>query len=107
MSAADRAKQFMPFAALKGLPEALASKEHITVPKIELSDEMAEELDYKMHQLKQGKIATVIYFCRGEYLKITGIVAKIEETSRILQVVNTRIPFDDILDIETEQPPCL
>ena len=27
MSREDRAKQFMPFAALKGLPEALAEKE--------------------------------------------------------------------------------
>ena len=46
----DRAKQFMPFAALKGLPEALAAKEKDTVPKIELSGEMAEELDQKMHE---------------------------------------------------------
>ncbi len=28
MPIADRAKQFMPFAALKGLPEALLRKEH-------------------------------------------------------------------------------
>ncbi len=28
MPIADRAKQFMPFAALKGLPEALLQKEH-------------------------------------------------------------------------------
>lgn len=41
----DRAKQFMPFAALKGLPDALAAKEKITVPKTELSEEMAEESD--------------------------------------------------------------
>ena len=41
----DRAKQFMPFAALKGLPEALAAKEKTTVPKIELSEETAEETD--------------------------------------------------------------
>ena len=30
----DRAKQFMPFAALKGLPEAIAKKERIIVQKI-------------------------------------------------------------------------
>ncbi len=102
MPAADRAKQFMPFAALKGLPEALTAKEHITVPRMELSEEMAEELDYKMHQLKIGKITTVIYFHRGEYLKLTGMIARIEETGRILQVVNTKIPFDDILDILTD-----
>ena len=44
----DRAKQFMPFAALKGLPDALAAKEKITVPKVELSEEMAEESGRKI-----------------------------------------------------------
>lgn len=100
MPISDRAKQFMPFAALKGLPEALSKKEKIVVPKIELSPEMAEELDFKMHQLKRGQIAAIVYFCNNEYLKISGMVARINETSRILQIVNTKIPFDDILDIE-------
>ena len=38
----ERAKQFMPFAALRGLPDALAAKEKILVPKMELSPEMEE-----------------------------------------------------------------
>lgn len=99
MPIADRAKQFMPFAALKGLPEALAAKEKILVPKIELSPEMAEELDLKMHALKRGKMASVVYFSQDEYVKISGMVSRIDETSRILQIVNTKIPFDDILDV--------
>ena len=40
MSPAERAKQFMPFAALKGYEEALRQKEKIVVEKIELSEEM-------------------------------------------------------------------
>ena len=100
MPIADRAKQFMPFAALKGLPEALAAKERIIVSKIELSEEMAEELDRKMHLLRKGEIATVTYFHKDEYLKITGMVARIDESSRLLQIVNTKIKFDDILDVD-------
>ena len=102
MSRADRAKQFMPFAALKGLPDALALKEKITVPKIELSEEMAQILDQEMHMLSKGSIATVVYFHKDEYIQITGMVARIDETGRILQIVNTKIPFDDILDIKSE-----
>lgn len=102
MAIADRAKQFMPFAALKGLPDALALKEKITVDKIELSEEMAETLDQEMHKLSKGKIATVVYFNKEEYLKTTGMVARIDETSRLLQIVNTKIPFDDILEINIE-----
>ncbi|MBP3477285.1 MAG: YolD-like family protein [Lachnospiraceae bacterium] len=102
MTIADRAKQFMPFAALKGLPDALALKEKITVDKIELSEEMAEALDQEMHKLAKGKIAMVVYFYKEEYLKITGMVARIDETSRLLQIVNTKIPFDDILEVNVE-----
>ena len=99
MPVEDRAKQFMPFAALKGLPDALAAREKITVAKIELSEEMAEELDRRMHGLAKGKMASVVYFHRDEYIKITGMVARIDKTSRILQIVNTKIPFDDILEV--------
>ena len=99
MPVADRAKQFMPFAALKGLPEALAAREKITVPKITLSPEISEELDRKMHLLQKGNMATVIYFHEDEYLKITGMVARIDATCRLLQIVNTIILFDDILDV--------
>ena len=99
MSIEDRAKQFMPFAALKGLPEALAAKEKIILPKAELSEERADELDRKMHELSRGSLAAVIYFSHGEYIKISGMVARIDETSRILQIVSTKINFDDIWDI--------
>ncbi len=101
----ERAKQFMPFAALKNLPDALAAKEKITVPKIELSEEAAVELDRQMHLLVKGKIATVVYFHKDEYIKITGMVARIDETSRLLQIVNTKISFDDILKITCPEHP--
>ena len=46
----NRAKQFVPFAAVKGYEEALRAKEKIVVEKIELSEEKKEELDSKLHQ---------------------------------------------------------
>lgn len=95
----ERAKQFMPFCALRGLGSALAQKEKTVVEKIALSEEMTEALDRTMHTLACGQITTVIYFHRDEYLKISGMVAQIDTTSRILQIVNTKIPFDDILEI--------
>lgn len=99
MTSADRAKQFMPFSALQGLEQALAAKERIVVLKKELPEEAAQELDRKMHLLQCGHTATVVYFQKGEYVQITGMVARIDPASRILQIVNTRIPFDDILDV--------
>ena len=99
MPVADRAKQFMPFSALRGLEDALAARERILVSKAELSEERAMELDTKMHQLSRGHIATVIHFSKDEYIKTTGMVSRIDETSRIIQIVNTKISFDDIFDI--------
>ena len=95
----SRAKQFVPFDALKGFREALMEKERIRVPKVELSEEMLEELDRKIHELKPGDMITVIYFHNDEYIKVTGLLAKIDADSRILQVVNTKIPLDDIRDV--------
>ncbi len=99
MSREDRAKQFMPFAALKGYPEALRQKEKIVVPRAEISEEYAETLDRKLRQIQKNDIVTVIYFCKNEYLKKTGMVSRIDETARVLKIVNTRILFDDIYDI--------
>lgn len=98
----DRAKQFMPFAALKGLPDALAKKERITVQRIELSECMAEELNRKFLLLERGKMVTVTYYLQGEYVKMTGMVALVDNNYRILRIVNTRIHFDDVIDIEFE-----
>lgn len=100
MSREERAKQFMPFAALKGYPEALRKKEKIVVPKKELSEEYQEELDRKLRQVEKNDIITVVYFCQGEYIKQTGMVSRIDEAARVLKVVNTKIFFDEIIDLE-------
>ncbi|BBF42680.1 hypothetical protein lbkm_1364 [Lachnospiraceae bacterium KM106-2] len=103
MSQADRAKQFMPFAALKGYEDALRMKEKITVDKIELSEERKEVLDQKLHYINRGDIVSVVYFYEEEYLKVTGMVSRLDLTARVLKVVNTKIAFDDIYDIDSEQ----
>lgn len=102
MSREDRAKQFMPFAALKGYPDALRKKEKIVVPKIELSEDYAEELDRKLNLIRPGDIVTVVYFFKDEYLKLTGIVAKLNRDGRFIQIVGTRIPLADVYDITSE-----
>ncbi len=100
MTKEDRAKQFMPFAALKGHTEALRRKEKIVVQKMELSEEYQEELDRKLHEITKNDMITVIYYHQNEYLKLTGMVARIDETARILKIVNTKINFDDLYEID-------
>ncbi len=100
MDRSNRAKQFMPFDALKGLREALQEKERILVPKRELSEEQKEELDYKLRQIKKMDMVTVEYFQNGEYVQVTGVVTRIDETSRVLKIVNRKIDFGDIFAIK-------
>lgn len=96
----NRAKQFVPFAALKGYEEALRAKEKIIVDKIELSEEKKAELDYKLQQIKKNDIITVVYFLKDEYIKLEGMVSRLDIDARILKIVNTSIPFDDIYELE-------
>ncbi len=96
MDRSNRAKQFMPFDALKGFREALLEKERILVPKRELSEEQKEELDFQLRQLHKMDMVTVEYYQDGEYVQMTGIVTYIDTTGRMLRIVNTKIDFEDI-----------
>ncbi len=98
----NRAKQFVPFAALKGYEEALRAKEKVVVEKIELSEEKKEELDYKLHQIQKNDIITVVYFYKDEYIKLEGMVSRLDTDARILKIVNTKIPFEDIYELSGE-----
>lgn len=103
MERSNRAKQFMPFDALKGFREALAEKERMIVSKRELSQEKEAELNNKLQQLHKMDIVTAEYFKNGEYMQITGVVARIDKTNRVLKIVNTQIPFNDISDLKGDK----
>ena len=96
MTRQERAKQFMPFAALKGYEAALRQKERVVVPKKELSEDYKEQLDSQLRQVRKNDMITVVYFHQGEYLEITGMVSRMDRGEKVLVVVNTKIPFDDI-----------
>jgi len=98
----NRAKQFVPFAAVKGYEEALRAKEKIVVEKIELSEEKKAELDFKLHQIQKNDMVTVVYFYQDEYIRLEGMVSRLDTDARVLKVVNTKIPFEDIYDLSGE-----
>ena len=66
MDRADRVKQFMPFAALKGYEEAIREREHIIIERSELSEERLDELDdrgnrsYKIVELICKAVSVVL-----------------------------------------------
>ncbi|MBF4692131.1 YolD-like family protein [Fusibacter sp. Q10-2] len=96
----ERAKQFMPFSALKGLNEALANKEKVSESKVNISEEQATALNEKMNCVRKGSIVTVTYFCMDTYVRVTGKVDQLDLIYRTLQIEDWTIKFDDILNLE-------
>ena len=117
MSTADRAKILSPFAALKGHTETIRQKEILRVNKIDLSDEMAASLNEKLALLEKGQMITVIYFfsapgpdgsggtAEGMYVTLSGIIKRLDSISRILEIDDHKINFDDIADITSDKFP--
>lgn len=103
MSVEKRAKQFMPFAALKGYEDALRAMEKIKVDKISLTEERKEELDRILHVLQRNDMVEVVYFRDEEYIRMRGRIARLDLDARILKVVNTKISFEDIYRLEKEE----
>ncbi|MDY6368096.1 MAG: YolD-like family protein [Clostridia bacterium] len=100
MSRAERAKQFMPFAALRGYGAVIREKEKIITPKKELTDEQAEHLSVMVSELKKGDVIKVVYYDTDGYVEKTGAVSGINIPLSTLNVVKTQIPFSEIYSID-------
>jgi len=86
---ANRAAQFMPFAALTGYYE-LVRKQEITVEqKRELTEEKALELSQKLEGLKRGDLVRVTYYDTYGYRSRTGILDEALPAFKLLKSPST------------------
>lgn len=69
MSRLNRAKQFAPFAAVKGHEDALRLRERVVVPKIDLSEDAREQLDWEFSQVKKNDMLTIVYYDGEGYVR--------------------------------------
>ena len=100
MPRVNRAAQFAPFDALKGLQEALRIKEfeHDKIFKLELSEEQAKEISKVLLKFEKGDFLEVTYFKDGYYLNEIG-PAKIIPEEGVLKVSENKINIDDIFGV--------
>lgn len=99
MNREERAKQFMPFGALKGYPEALKRREKKPLPRRELSEESLEELNRKFLRLTPGDRVEILYYFHGEYRRLSGTFSGVDAVGGKMCVGGEKIAFDNIYDL--------
>lgn len=99
MSRKERAKQFMPFASLKGYDLILKEQELVAEKKREITEEQAIILSNALLSLKKGDVVRVLYYQQFGYIEKIGAVSEIDIVNRRIRVVKTYISFDDLWEI--------
>lgn len=120
MPVSDRAKIFMPFAALKGYEDAIEEKKKLTVGRIELAEGKKEELDKKLQMLfellslGQKPKVTIRYFIIdkkasleegkevGNYFDMYGTVSKVDLIFEQIKIMERIIDLKDVFEISGE-----
>lgn len=102
MTRAERAKQFAPFDAMKGLQEALRDREerHLRVEKHEISEDMAERNSRIILKLERGTKVELFYYCAFHDVKKRGTITDIDITFKKLKLGREWVWFDDIYAIQ-------
>jgi deoxyribodipyrimidine photolyase-like uncharacterized protein len=97
---AERAKLFMPFAALKGFEEALREKEKQIEQKKELLEDAANSLNETLQTLKPNMLVTITYYNINKYETITNTIKKIDKINQTILIEDKQIAFETISKIE-------
>lgn len=97
---AMRARQFAPFAALRGYYDLVRERERVVEPRREMSEESAALLDRQLHALGKGRVARVVYYDGEAYVTAEGAVTRIDEAYRTLRIIKTDIAFDDLWSVD-------
>ena len=101
MSRIERAKQFAPFDALKGLQDTMRIKEyeHERIVLGEMSEDEIREISNVLVSLEKGDEVLIEFFRDGHKVELSGKV-KIEPLKQKIYVGAFEICFDDIRKIK-------
>lgn len=111
MAVADRAAQFLPFAALTGYDAAVKETARLTEERMELDEDEKMALDRSMqfiqNHLGEEIEVTITYFqpderkAGGAYRTVTGKIKKMDQYERCMVLQDgLKIRFDSVVDIE-------
>ncbi len=101
VSRESRARQFLPFDALNGFEEALREKEIEYEEKIELTDEVKEEISNVLYQIEKGDNIKIRYYHRNKYVDIIGTVKKVDKIKKKVVFLNeVKVDIENIIKIK-------
>ncbi|CDE10027.1 putative uncharacterized protein [Clostridium sp. CAG:354] len=86
MNRVARAKQFLPFDALKGLQEAIREKEVEYEEKRDLAEDTLNDLNNKFNQIDNGSFVKITFYKNGKYSEIKGRVTNIDYIKKKIQI---------------------
>ena len=100
MSREERARQFMPFAALRGFDEMLAEELEIKEEKRELGEDDSARISHTLAKIEKNDFVRVTFYDKTRYRKECGTVTEINYSSGYFKVGIVKVFFDDISEIE-------
>ena len=92
MTREERAKQFMPFDAMKGLQEALRDREERHSEDMEMNSAV-------LCRLERGSRVEINYYCHFHDVIRSGTISAVNCPYRFLVLDEERIFFEDIYRI--------
>lgn len=101
MARIERAKQFAPFDALKGMQDIMILKEyeHNAVMKGEVQEEQANKISKILINANKNDIMQITYYNLGHYIKTIGKI-KVNFANGEIEINDKIINLLDIFDVE-------
>lgn len=97
----ERARQFMPFAALRGYYDLIREAEYVPEPRRPITEEHSRTLSETAARIKPRTIAQATYYDGRAYRTITGAVSQISCDLRIIRILKTTISFNDLWELKS------
>ena len=113
MSVNNRAAQFLPFAALSGLDDALNEAARETLPRVARSEDDLNQLNrcfQRLERLNRPRVTFTVFLPDdfkdgGSYVPVTGTVKRMDFAAKCVVLADgQRIAFENIY--AAESPDC-
>jgi len=99
----SRAKQFLPFASLKGYFDEIRERNRVIQVRRDRTEEENNLLSFQMNQIKKGMMIKVTHYDKDAYVTTEGLVSHIDIAFHTLSIVKTKISLKDIYKIQGDE----